>query len=157
MFGWHTLDSRAIDMDDFGFKLLGETWAYVTIVLVGRENCPHHHSHAIELEGVSEVNPHVGFFDVHGRECERVVVEDILSGVYQTLRSSSQSTICRRRSSRSIRLGGEESAVVLYRSSCRINELRGSRYAHLKSKLCFNANLCCHDCHPQGMVNCGAE
>ena len=92
------LDGQAIDMDEFGLKLLGEIWAYVTIVLVGRENCPHHHSHAIELEGVSEVYPHVDIFDVHGRECERMVVEDILSCVYQTLRSSSQSTICWRRS-----------------------------------------------------------
>lgn len=39
-------------------------------------------SHAIELERVAKFNPHVGFFDVHGRVCERMVVEDILSSVY---------------------------------------------------------------------------
>ena len=76
------LDGEAMDMDEFELELLGETWAYVTIALVGMENCPHHHSHAIELERVARFNPHVGFFDVHGRVCERMVVEDLLSSVY---------------------------------------------------------------------------
>ena len=76
------LDGEATDMDEFELELLGETWAYVTIALVGMENCPHHHSHAIELERVAQFNPHVGFFDVHGRVCERMVVEDLLSSVY---------------------------------------------------------------------------
>ena len=76
------LDGEATDMDEFELELLGETWAYVTIALVGMENCPHHHSHAIELERVARFNPHVGFFDVHGRVCERMVVEDLLSSVY---------------------------------------------------------------------------
>lgn len=76
------LDGEATDMDEFELELLGETWAYVTIALVGMENCPHHHSHAVELERVAKFNPHVGFFDVHGRVCERMVVEDLLSSVY---------------------------------------------------------------------------
>ncbi|KAK9357506.1 hypothetical protein V1504DRAFT_414163 [Lipomyces starkeyi] len=76
------LDGEATDMDEFELELLGETWAYVTIALVGMENCPHHHSHAIELERVAMFNPHVGFYDVHGRVCERMVVEDLLSSVY---------------------------------------------------------------------------
>jgi hypothetical protein len=76
------LDGEATDMDEFELELLGETWAYVTIALVGMENCSHHHSHAIELERVARSNPHVGFFDVHGRVCERLVVEDILGSVY---------------------------------------------------------------------------
>ena len=76
------LDGEAQDMDEFELELLGETWAYVTIALVGMENCPHHHSHAIELERVAKFNPHVGFFDVHGRVCERLVVEDLLGSVY---------------------------------------------------------------------------
>ncbi|KAK4696628.1 hypothetical protein P7C71_g1326, partial [Lecanoromycetidae sp. Uapishka_2] len=76
------LDGEAADMDEFELELLGETWAYVTIALVGMENCPHHHSHAVELERVAKFNPHVGFFDVHGRVCERMVVEDLLSSVY---------------------------------------------------------------------------
>ena len=76
------LDGEANDMDEFELELLGETWAYVTIALVGMENCPHHHSHAIELERVAHFNPHVGFYDVHGRVCERMVVEDLLGSVY---------------------------------------------------------------------------
>jgi len=76
------LDGEANDMDEFELELLGETWAYVTIALVGMENCPHHHSHAIELERVTKFNPHVGFFDVHGRVCERLVVQDLLKSVY---------------------------------------------------------------------------
>ena len=46
------------------------------------ENCPHHHSHAIELERVARFNPHVGFFDVHGRVLERLVVKELLESVY---------------------------------------------------------------------------
>jgi len=76
------LDGEAMDMDEFELELLGEGWAYVTICLVGMENCPHHHSHAIELERVATFNPHVAFFDCHGRVCERMVVEDLLSQVY---------------------------------------------------------------------------
>lgn len=76
------LDGEAMDMDEFELELLGETWAFVTVGLVGMENCPHHHSHAIELERVARFNPHVGFFDVHGRVCERMIVEDLLSSVY---------------------------------------------------------------------------
>ena len=76
------LDGEALDMDEFELELLGETWAYVTVVLVGMENCPHHHNHAVELERVAQNNPRVGFFDVHGRVCERMVVEDLLSSVY---------------------------------------------------------------------------
>lgn len=76
------LDGEAFDMDEFEMELLGETWAYVTIALVGMENCPHHHAHAIELERVARFNPHIGFFDVHGRVCERMVVEDLLTSVY---------------------------------------------------------------------------
>jgi hypothetical protein len=76
------LDGEATDMDEFELELLGETWAYVTIALVGMENCPHHHSHAIELERVARFNPHVGFYDVHGRVLERLVVQELLSSVY---------------------------------------------------------------------------
>jgi hypothetical protein len=76
------LDGEATDMDEFELELLGETWAYVTIALVGMEGCPHHHSHAVELERVAKCNPHVSFFDVHARVCERVVVEQVLGSVY---------------------------------------------------------------------------
>lgn len=46
------------------------------------ENCPRHHSHAVELERVAKVNPHVGFFDANGKGCESLVVEDLLGSVY---------------------------------------------------------------------------
>ncbi|KAJ3113901.1 hypothetical protein HK100_001860 [Physocladia obscura] len=76
------LDGEANDMDEFELELMGETWAYVTIALVGYENCPHHHSHAIELERVCKFNPHVEFHDVQGRVLERLLVEDLLKSVY---------------------------------------------------------------------------
>ncbi|KAJ3011037.1 UNVERIFIED_CONTAM: hypothetical protein HDU68_001855 [Siphonaria sp. JEL0065] len=76
------LNGEAEDMDEFELELLGETWAYVTIVLVGYENCPNHHSHASELERIAEFNPHVGFYDVQGRVLERFLVEEVLNSVY---------------------------------------------------------------------------
>ena len=64
------------------FRLLGENWAYVTIVLIGQENCPHHHRHANELERISKANEHIQSYDCHGRICERLVVHDVLQRVY---------------------------------------------------------------------------
>lgn len=31
---------RANDCDEWELELLGERWAYVTVCLIGRENCP---------------------------------------------------------------------------------------------------------------------
>ncbi|KAI8618138.1 hypothetical protein BC830DRAFT_1061736 [Chytriomyces sp. MP71] len=76
------LDGEAMDMDEFELELMGESWAFVTICLVGYENCPHHHSHAMELERVARYNPHVGFYDVQGRALERYAVEQVLKSVY---------------------------------------------------------------------------
>jgi len=61
-------------MDEFELDLLGETWTYVTIVLVGMENCPFHHNFAGELERVARFNPRVGLIEVQGRVCERWTV-----------------------------------------------------------------------------------
>ncbi|KAJ3070864.1 hypothetical protein HDU98_006129 [Podochytrium sp. JEL0797] len=72
------LDGTAMDMSAFELELLSVTWAYVTIVLVGYEGCVHHHAHAIELERVAELNPHVGVVAVQGRVCERFVVDQVL-------------------------------------------------------------------------------
>lgn len=44
--------------------------------------CPHHNAHAQELDRICQFNPHVGFFDVQGRVCERLFVQDLLSSVY---------------------------------------------------------------------------
>ena len=63
-------------------RLLGETWCYATIVLIGQENCPHHHRHANELDRISKANEHIQYYDCHGRLCERLVVYDVLQRVY---------------------------------------------------------------------------
>jgi hypothetical protein len=76
------LDGEASDMDEFELELLGETWAYVTIVLIGQEDCPHHHRHANELDRISKANDHIQYYDCHGRICERLVVHDVLQRVY---------------------------------------------------------------------------
>ncbi|KAF7982356.1 hypothetical protein HWV62_29086 [Athelia sp. TMB] len=71
-----------MSMDEFELELLGETWCYTTIVLIGQEDCPNHHRHAIELERISQANDHIQFYDCHGRICERLVVHDVLQRVY---------------------------------------------------------------------------
>ena len=76
------LGSEADDMDEFELELLGETWAYVTIALIGMEGCPYHHSYAAALERVAQFNPRVGLYGMQGRVCERTVVKDLLSSVY---------------------------------------------------------------------------
>ncbi|KAI9352615.1 hypothetical protein BDR26DRAFT_849563, partial [Obelidium mucronatum] len=76
------LDGESEDIDEFELELMGQTWAYVTIVLVGYEDCPNHHSNAVEFERVAEFNPHVGFYDFQGRVLERYLVEEVLQSVY---------------------------------------------------------------------------
>ena len=76
------LGSKPNDMDEFQLELLGVTWAYVTIALVGMENCPYHHAYAFGLERVAQSNPRVGIYEMQGRVCERMVVEDLLASVY---------------------------------------------------------------------------
>ena len=76
------LGGKADDMDEFHLELLGVTWAYVTIALVGMENDPYHHAEAAALERVAQSNPRVGIYEMHGRVCERMVVEALLSSVY---------------------------------------------------------------------------
>ncbi|MCJ1249853.1 hypothetical protein MMC30_007079 [Trapelia coarctata] len=76
------LAGEAADMDEFELELLGEPWVYVTIVLVGMENCPFHHRRAGEWERVARFNPRVGVFEVSGRVCERWVVEEVIGSVF---------------------------------------------------------------------------
>lgn len=76
------LDGEASDMDEFELELLGETWCYTTIVLIGQEDCPNHHRHANELDRICQANDHIQFYDCHGRICERLVVHDVLQRVY---------------------------------------------------------------------------
>jgi hypothetical protein len=51
-------------------------------VLIGQEDCPHHHRHANELDRISKANDHIQYYDCHGRICERLVVHDVLQRVY---------------------------------------------------------------------------
>lgn len=76
------LDGEASDMDEWELELLSESWAYVTILLIGRDGCPQHHRHANELERVSRANPHIQFFDCQGRMCERLLLHDVLQALY---------------------------------------------------------------------------
>ena len=69
-------------MNEFHLKLLGVTWAYLTIALVGMGNDPYHHAEAAALDQVAQYNPRVGIYEMHGRVCERMVVEELLSSVY---------------------------------------------------------------------------
>ncbi|CAD6582759.1 MAG: hypothetical protein TREMPRED_003380 [Tremellales sp. Tagirdzhanova-0007] len=76
------LDGEATDMDEWELEVLGETWAYVTILLIGRDGCPNHHRHANELERVARANPHIHFFDCQGRMAERLILHDVLQALY---------------------------------------------------------------------------
>lgn len=75
------LGGRAVDMDEFQLELLGADWAYVTIALVGMEDSEYHHAYAAALERVAQCNPRVGIYEMQGRVCERMVVEQLLSSV----------------------------------------------------------------------------
>ncbi|TQW11586.1 WD40 repeat 2 [Cordyceps javanica] len=72
------LDGEATDMDEFELDLLGNSWAHVTIFLIGVDGCPHHHRHANELQRISEVNRHVSFVDAVGNMPERLVTHELL-------------------------------------------------------------------------------
>ncbi|KAJ6787386.1 hypothetical protein PWT90_08600 [Aphanocladium album] len=72
------LDGEATDMDEFELDLLGNSWAHVTVFLIGVDGCPHHHRHANELQRISEVNHHVSFVDAQGNMPERLVTHELL-------------------------------------------------------------------------------
>ncbi|KAJ3492050.1 hypothetical protein NLG97_g5483 [Lecanicillium saksenae] len=72
------LDGEAMDMDQFELDLLANSWAHVTIFLLGVDGCLSHHRHANELQRVSEVNHHVSFIDAQGNMPERLVTHELL-------------------------------------------------------------------------------
>jgi hypothetical protein len=72
------LDGRASDMDVFELELLGVSWAYITIFLIGVDGCLHHHRHASRLQRMSEHNPRVSFVDAQGKIPERMVTHELL-------------------------------------------------------------------------------
>ncbi|KAJ5823612.1 hypothetical protein N7447_005952 [Penicillium robsamsonii] len=90
MYGWQAgpqtpilrllivLDGEAADMNEFQLDLLGLSWVYVTIFLVGADRCPHHHRLANELQRISNINPHVSFLEAQGNMPERFVTHELL-------------------------------------------------------------------------------
>lgn len=90
MYGWQAgpqtpilrllivLDGEAPDMNEFQLDLLGLSWVYVTIFLVGAEQCPNHHRLANELQIISNTNPRVSFLDAQGNMPERFIAHELL-------------------------------------------------------------------------------
>lgn len=72
------LDGEAGDMDEFELELLGVSWAYVTIFLIGVDGCPHHHRHANRLQRMSDQNHRISFVDAQGNIPERLVTHELL-------------------------------------------------------------------------------
>ncbi|KAJ6120147.1 hypothetical protein N7523_004427 [Penicillium sp. IBT 18751x] len=72
------LDGEANDMDEFELELLGVSWAYITIFLIGVDGSLHHHRHASRLQRMSEHNPRISFFDAQGNIPERMVTHELL-------------------------------------------------------------------------------
>lgn len=90
MYGWQArpqtpilrllivLDGEATDMNEFLLDLLGLSWVYVTIFLMGADRCPQHHRFANELHRISNANPRVSFVDAQGNMPERFVTHELL-------------------------------------------------------------------------------
>ncbi|KAJ5310394.1 uncharacterized protein N7443_002855 [Penicillium atrosanguineum] len=72
------LDGEASDMDEFELELLGVSWAYITIFLIGVDGCLHHHRHASRLQRMCDHNPRVSFVDAQGNIPERMVTHELL-------------------------------------------------------------------------------
>ncbi|KGO73428.1 hypothetical protein PITC_085660 [Penicillium italicum] len=90
MYGWQArpqtpilrllivLDGAATDMNEFLLDLLGLSWVYVTIFLMGADRCPHHHRLANELQRISNANPRISFLDAQGIMPERFITHELL-------------------------------------------------------------------------------
>ncbi|KXG53214.1 uncharacterized protein PGRI_002640 [Penicillium griseofulvum] len=90
MYGWQAgpqtpilrllliLDGEPADMNEFQLDLLGLSWVYVTIFLMGADRCPHHHRLANELQRISNTNPRISFLDAQGNMPERFVTHELL-------------------------------------------------------------------------------
>ncbi|KAJ5206348.1 hypothetical protein N7491_003032 [Penicillium cf. griseofulvum] len=90
MYGWQAgpqtpilrllivLDGEAADMNEFQLDLLGLSWVYVTIFLMGADRCPHHHRLANELHRISNTNPRISFLNAQGNMPERFVTHELL-------------------------------------------------------------------------------
>ncbi|CAI7572421.1 unnamed protein product [Penicillium glandicola] len=72
------VDGEVTDMNEFLLDLLGLSWVYVTIFLMGADRCPDHHRLANELQRISNTNPHISFLDAQGNIPERFVTHELL-------------------------------------------------------------------------------
>ncbi|KAJ5915974.1 hypothetical protein N7454_010881 [Penicillium verhagenii] len=72
------LDGEASDMDEFELELLGLSWVYTTIFLIGAEGSLSHHRHANKLQRISEANPRVTFVEAQGNVSERFILHELL-------------------------------------------------------------------------------
>ncbi|KAJ5655264.1 hypothetical protein N7507_007214 [Penicillium longicatenatum] len=72
------LDGEASDMDEFELELLGLSWAYTTIFLIGVEGSLSHHRHANKLQRISEINPRISFVEAQGNVAERFILHELL-------------------------------------------------------------------------------
>ncbi|CAG8895116.1 unnamed protein product [Penicillium egyptiacum] len=90
MYGWQAgpktpilrllivVDGEAIDIHEFELDLLGSSWVYVTVCLIGVERPLDHHRYANELQRMSQAKPRASFVDAHGNTPERFVVHELL-------------------------------------------------------------------------------
>jgi hypothetical protein len=72
------LDGEASDMDECELELLGLSWAYTTIFLIGVEGSLSHHRHANKLQRISEINPRISFVEAQGNVAERFILHELL-------------------------------------------------------------------------------
>ncbi|KAJ5338210.1 hypothetical protein N7452_004938 [Penicillium brevicompactum] len=72
------LGSEITDMDEFELTLLDAPWAYVTIFLIGAEDCPRHHRRAGRLQRMADSNPRISLVEAQGLVPERFVTRELL-------------------------------------------------------------------------------
>jgi hypothetical protein len=66
------------DMDEFELTLLDASWAYITIFLIGIDDCPHHHRRAKRLRRMVDSNQHLSLVEAQGLVPERFVTHELL-------------------------------------------------------------------------------
>jgi hypothetical protein len=72
------LGGEVNDIDEFQLNIFEASWAFITILLMGSERCPHHHRHASRLRQMADLTPHVSFVEAQGLVAERFVTHELL-------------------------------------------------------------------------------
>ncbi|CAI7603105.1 unnamed protein product [Penicillium bialowiezense] len=72
------LGSEITDMDEFELTLLDAPWAYITIFLIGADDCPRHHRRAVRLRRMADSNPRLSFVEAQGLVPERFMARELL-------------------------------------------------------------------------------